>query len=280
MCWGSSQRLPPCTSTLKHICWLAGQLLRAATIWHEDFLNHGWKMNFKMKELMMEPDAEVGIYGLGVHQRKEYIRHRESYAPPRSLVLTHISCWFASEDLALFSGLHLSVWPFQTKKAFSKQRHMLRWSPLHRHHSGTHNTFIGLLWRLKSHCEKLWLHFSQRASKDPVRAKVCLKDHFVYFRLTQQHDDHDLGHSGDTTPPASREEKRRLDLERQPEGTRPAADVKGNTCSAHVHTRNTLTERCHLAVVMSSAEFLPITVFGETNLLDVQSVLLVCPHWR
>lgn len=54
-------------------------------------------------------------------------------------VLTHISCWFASEDLALFSGLHLSVWPFQTKKAFSKQNHMLRWNPLSlsRHHSET-----------------------------------------------------------------------------------------------------------------------------------------------
>lgn len=53
-------------------------------------------------------------------------------------VLTHISCWFALEDLALFSGLHLSVWPFQTKKAFSKQSHMLRWSPLALHHSETH----------------------------------------------------------------------------------------------------------------------------------------------
>lgn len=41
-------------------------------------------------------------------------------------VLTYISCWFAWEDLALFSGLLLSVWPFQTKKALSKQSHMLR----------------------------------------------------------------------------------------------------------------------------------------------------------
>lgn len=41
-------------------------------------------------------------------------------------VLTYISCWFAWEDLALFSGLLLSVWTFQTKKALSKQSHMLR----------------------------------------------------------------------------------------------------------------------------------------------------------
>lgn len=56
-------------------------------------------------------------------------KRHERDAFPDPFLLTHISRWFACEDLASFSGLLLSVWQFQTKGAFSKQSHMVRWNP-------------------------------------------------------------------------------------------------------------------------------------------------------
>lgn len=119
-----------CISTLKRICLLPGQLLPQIRWFHMKIfpiVDGKWGWNFKMKELMMEPERCLGMEkkthtGKKIKLlEKEYISYYESYVP-LSLTLYLYLCWptypvgFSSEDLALFSGLHISIWPFQTKK--------------------------------------------------------------------------------------------------------------------------------------------------------------------